>query len=126
MSQPAGVSRVDQRIENDAEVAAVRKKAKDKERHADPYAQKKKKSPLQVVNIAILEKQNDMILKQLTLYSQNKDVYVCMFTQDVYDQKVDKLLEKLPNPVADMMRDNEEGGGNSDSDSDEAASNLFK
>ena len=48
-----------------------------------------------------------------------------MFTQDVYDQKVVKLLEKLPNPVADMMRDNEEGGGDSDSGSDEAVSNLF-
>jgi len=68
-----------------------------------------------------------MISKQLTLYSQNKDVYVRMFTQDVYDKKVVELLAKLPNPVAGMMRDDEERGddSSSDSDSDEAVSNLF-
>ena len=122
-SQPAGVSRVNQRIEKATVVASDRTKAKENKREADPYAQREKKARLQVVNIAILEKQNDMISKQLTLFSQNKEVYVRMFTQKGYDKKVVELLGRLPNPVADMMMDNT--GDSDDSEQDETIDRLF-
>ena len=58
-----------------------------------------------MVNVAILEKQNDMISKQLAMLTANKDIFVRKYNQKAYDNKVVALLEKLPDPVADMMND---------------------
>ena len=55
-----------------------------------------------MVNVAILEKRNDMISKQLALLDRNKDVFIRTHDQKTYDDRVMALLDQLPNPVADV------------------------
>ena len=66
------------------------------------FFRKEKKARLQVVNVAILEKRNDMISKQLALLDRNKDVFIRTHDQKTYDDRVMALLDQLPNPVADV------------------------
>ena len=104
--------------ENDTRLQ--RAKAKAEKQGSDYFFRKEKKARLQVVNVAILEKQNDMISKQLALLTQNKDVFIQKYDQEAYDNKVVALLEQLPNPVADMMDDaTDDGEGAEDADGTE-------
>ena len=95
------------------------------ERDADPYYHREKKLRLMVVNTSILEKQNDMISKQLTMLSNNEASFIRRNGQSAYDDKVDDLLTKLPDPVQallvedddnDEIDDNEGSGGDVDWD----------
>ena len=118
-SQSPGASRVSQRSTKEKDKQAERAKARAERQGADYYFRKEKKARLQVVNVAILEKQNDMISKQLTLLTESKDVFVRKFSQQEYDNKVIALLEKLPNPIADMLGDEIDGDSVEHLDDDE-------
>jgi hypothetical protein len=63
-----------------------------------------------------------MISKQLTVYAQNKEVYVCMFRQKMYDKIFSNLLSKLLNPLADAMN---KVGGSDNSKQDETTTRRF-
>ena len=71
----------------------------------DHFFREEKRARLQVVNVAILEKQNDMISKQLALLDANKEVFIRKYNQTTYDNKVVALLAQLPNPVAGLAND---------------------
>ena len=112
-SQPPGVSRATQRQQKEDETRLLRTKAKADEQGGDLFLRKEKRARLQVVNVAILEKQNDMISKQLKLLTDNKDVFIRKYNEETYDDKVVALLEQMPNPVADLMKDAEDDDGTS-------------
>ena len=112
-SQPPGVSRATQLQQKEDETRLLRAKAKADEQGGDLFLRKEKRARLQVVNVAILEKQNDMISKQLKLLTDNKDVFIRKYNEETYDDKVVALLEQMPNPVADLMKDAEDDDGTS-------------
>ena len=51
----------------------------------------------------MLEKQNDMISKQLFLFANNEVVYICAHSQEEYNKKIMQLLEQNPDPVAILL-----------------------
>ena len=112
-SQPPGVTRTIQRQQKENETRLLRAKAKADEQGGDLFLRKEKRARLQVVNVAILEKQNDMISKQLKLLTDNKDVFIRKYNEKAYDDKVVALLEQLPNPVADVITGVQEDGDTS-------------
>ena len=75
-SQPPGASRVAKRQQKENETRMQRAKAKADNQGSDSFFRKKKRARLQVVNVAILEKQNDTISKQLAMLTANKDVFI--------------------------------------------------
>ena len=104
-SQPPGATRAVQRQLKEDDTNMIRAKAKADNQASDSLFRKEKRARLQVVNVAILEKQNDIISKQLALLTANKDVFVRKYNEKAYNDKVVALLGKLPDPVADMMND---------------------
>ena len=120
-SQPPGASRVAQRQQKENETRMQRAKTKADNQGGNSLFRKEKRARLQVVNVAILEKQNDMISKQFAMLTANKDVFVRKYDEQAYDDKVVALLEQLPNPVADLMNDAaNDGHGSDDADGNEA------
>ena len=93
-----------------ADRAEARTAARTYERDTDPYYHKEKKLRLMVVNVAVLEKQSDMISKQLTMFAKNEASFVREFDQDAYDSKITKLLLALPDPVQKLMLNDETDG----------------
>ena len=112
-SQPPGVTRATQRQQKENKTSLLRAKAKAGEQGGYLFFRKEKRARLQVVNMTILEKQNDMISKQLKLLTDNKDVFIRKYNEEAYDDKVVALLEQLPNPVADLTKDAEGDDGKS-------------
>ena len=84
--------------------AAEREQDKDGMRQRKLFC-KEKRARLQVVNVAILEKQNGMISKQLALLDANKEVFIRKHDQKTCDDKVVALLAQLLNPVAGLVDD---------------------
>ena len=81
----------------------MRAKAKADNQASNSLFRKEKRACLQVVNVAILEKQNDMISKQLALLTANNDVFIRKCNKKTYNNKVVALFKKLPDPVAYKM-----------------------
>ena len=102
-SQPPGKTRATQRQLKENEMKMMCAKAKADSQASNSLFCKEKRARLQVVNVPILEKQNDMISKQLALLTKNKNVCIRKCNEKTYDNKVVALLEKLPDPVADMI-----------------------
>ena len=91
--------------ERERETRMVRANEKADKESRDHFFRKEKRARLQVVNVAILEKQNGMISKQLALLDANKEVFIRKYDQTTYDDKVVALLAQLPNPVAGLEDD---------------------
>ena len=108
-SQPADQTRNQQRETTAQLLSAVRDNeraaVKRTEREADPCFHREKKLRLMIVNTSILEKQNDMISKQLALFTQNEAAFVRLQGQPSFDNKLNELPGKLPDPVQAMLFD---------------------
>ena len=125
---PAGQTQRQQRSAklkhtNDAR-AEARASAVAAERDADPYFHQEKKLRLMVVNTSILEKRGDMISKHLTLLAKNESSFVRMNGQEAYDEKVNKLLSSLPDPVQALQFDGTEGPDTTDDAHDDNQSSA--
>ena len=104
-SQPPGATRVAQRQLKESETRMVRANEKADKESRGHFFCKEKRVRLQVVNVAILEKQNNMISKQRALLDANKEVFIRKYDQKTYDNKVVALLAQLPNPSAGLVDD---------------------
>ena len=109
---PPGQSRNEQRAASATDTATARAEARAAsriaERDLDPYYHREKKLRLMVVNVAILEKQSNMISKHLAMLTQGKESFLQEHSQAEYDSKVNKLLKALPDPVQALMLGDED------------------
>lgn len=56
----------------------------------------------------IISSQSDVISLQLKLFQENKETYIAKNGEDAFNAKITALLEKLPDPVVNLMAEHED------------------
>jgi hypothetical protein len=69
----------------------------------DPEVRAAKKARITFGMLSILKTKSDIVSTHLRLWAENKDSFIRLHGQDVYDQKIVELLGKLPDPVQDLL-----------------------
>ena len=87
--------REQERISNAASTMATRDK--------DLEYQLQKRMRFSIAQVSIIKSQSDIVSLQLKLYTENKDSFVNRHSEEEYDNKINDLLKKLPDPVQDLL-----------------------
>ena len=83
-------------ISNSTNTAAARDKA--------PEYQLQKRMRFSMAQVSIIKSQSDIVSLQLKLYTENNDSFVNRHGEAEYDNKINELLKKLPDPVQDLLQ----------------------
>lgn len=107
-SQPAGATRNEIRSNARANLNAARKRDSSALAEEDPAYQVFKRIKLNKTQSDIAKSQTETISLQIRLFQENKQTYIDEHGVDAYNRKVNTLIDKFPDPVADVMKEHEE------------------
>ena len=122
-----GPTRCEQRESRAQQIQQERAKAHDRDNSNAAHNQAFKKLKLSVAKQSIIKQQIYAVSIQLGLFNANRDVFIAANGEDLFNQKILKLLNALPDPVqsaleaTDAEEDDVAGDGNDDArDGDDA------
>ena len=107
-SQPAGATRNDIRAKSRADLNTARDQESSIARETDPEFRMFKRIKLNKTQMEIISSQSDVISLQLKLFQENKETFVAKNGEDAFNERITALLDKLPNPVVDLMGEQQE------------------
>jgi hypothetical protein len=107
-SQPAGATRDAIRANARASLSAARAQESAAGRESDPEFRMFKRIKLNKTQMEIISSQSDVISLQLKLFQENKETFVAKNGEDAFNEKITALLEKLPDPVVNVLEEHEE------------------
>eukprot|EP00956_Cyclotella_meneghiniana_P025799 scaffold54583_cov64-Cyclotella_meneghiniana.AAC.2 len=95
---PAGQSRANQRRAHEARVIEERDNARAVREASDESAIERRQVQVNIAKLALVKTQSDSISLQLRLYQENKEFFIAKNGEAAYIDKVNSLLDKLPDP----------------------------
>ena len=107
-SQPAGATRNEIRANARTALNAARAQESAAARETDPEFRMFKRIKLNKTQMEIISSQSDVISLQLKLFQENKETFIAQNGEDAFNRKITALLDKLPNPVVNLMAEQEE------------------
>ena len=106
-SQPAGATRNAIRANARANLDTARAQESSAKRDMDTEYYQYKRIRLNKTQMEIITSQSDVI-SLLRLFQENKETFVARNGIYVFNEKITTLLDKLPDPVIDLMKESEE------------------
>ena len=106
-SQPAGATRNAIRANARANLDTARAQESSAKRDMDTEYYQYKRIRLNKTQMEIITSQSDVISLQLRLFQENKETFVARNGEYAFNEKITTLLDKLPDPVIDLMKENE-------------------
>ena len=98
-----GITRREQRESRAQQIQHERAEARDRDNNNAAHNQAFKKLKLSVAKQSIIKQQIDAVSIQLSLFNANREVFISANGEKLFNQKILKLLNALPDPVQSAL-----------------------